>query len=232
MTGLISLYWLIQTTADLAKDNDWLSRQELAVLEEKRFLKRRSDWRLGRWTAKRALAAYASGPDKNLSDFEIRAAGDGAPEVYVDGRKATISISISHSEGVGLCVLSGDTDALGCDLEKINARSESFLSDYFTAREIERVKACPAADRPLAATLTWCAKESALKTLREGLRRDTRSVEADVRLRDPGGGWNRFAVTCTKTSNVFDGWWRRMDDFVLTATVGGAADEPVELILA
>jgi 4'-phosphopantetheinyl transferase len=232
VTGSISLYWLTQTTADLVKGNDWLSERERAVLDEKRILKRRTDWRLGRWTAKHALAAFGPDPGKNISDFEIFAADDGAPEVFADGRKAAVAISISHSEGVGLCVLTGDAEVVGCDLEKINERSPSFLADYFTAVELSGVMECPADERALASTLIWCAKESALKTLREGLRRDTRSVEVAVDLQSARDGWNPFSVTCMLTSKVFDGWWRREGDFVLAVTTGGTASEPVELILA
>lgn len=235
MKGLTSLYWLTQTTADVAAGDDWLSPAERSVLEEKKFLKRRADWRLGRWTAKRALRAFFafySAQKHELSYFEIRAAADGAPEVFLSGRKESVSISISHSEGRGLCVLSKDAGSVGCDVEKIIERSESFLFDFFTAGEVARVLEHAADERPLVSTLLWCAKESALKTVREGLRRDTRSVEAYVDLGDANAGWNPLSVTCTETSVEYGGWWRRMGEFVLAVTAEGAVAEPVELILA
>ena len=55
-------HWLEQTEADLPAANDWLSAGERLRLDGMRFAKRHADWRLGRWTAKRALAAYLNLP--------------------------------------------------------------------------------------------------------------------------------------------------------------------------
>ena len=54
----MELYWLEQTYADVPAENDWLSANEAVRLNTMRFARRRSDWRLGRWTAKNALALY------------------------------------------------------------------------------------------------------------------------------------------------------------------------------
>ena len=51
------VYWLEQTEANVPEDNTWLSPREVAFADRLRFAKRRADWRLGRWTAKRAGAA-------------------------------------------------------------------------------------------------------------------------------------------------------------------------------
>jgi 4'-phosphopantetheinyl transferase len=53
---MTEVYWLTQTEADVPANNDWLSPNELVSVSNMRFDKRRTDWRLGRWTAKRALA--------------------------------------------------------------------------------------------------------------------------------------------------------------------------------
>ena len=52
------VFWLEQTEADVPPSNDWLGPAELDRCNAFRFAKRRNDWRLGRWTAKCALAAY------------------------------------------------------------------------------------------------------------------------------------------------------------------------------
>ena len=70
-------------------------------------------------------------------------------------------------------------------------------------------------------TLLWSAKESALKALREGLRRDTRSVR--VRLLDggfDGTGWSALRVECAATSRLFSGHWRRIGSEVFTVVFG------------
>ena len=77
--------------------------------------------------------------------------------------------------------------SVGCDLELVEPRSALFVRDYFTAAERERVAAAPAREHDELANLIWCAKESALKVLRTGLRRDTRSVEVELGTSHPIG---------------------------------------------
>ena len=74
--------WLEQTEADVPAENDWLNASEAARLNAMRFAKRRADWRLGRWTAKRALAVCLNLPfdRRALAGIEIRSAPSGAPE--------------------------------------------------------------------------------------------------------------------------------------------------------
>src|SRR4051812_7173438 len=95
--------------------------------------KRRSDWRLGRWTAKAAVAKLVArwwtGP------IEIRAADSGAPEVFFGSVRAKVTISISHRNGLACCVAIPGTAALGCDLEAPEPRSPAFVDDYFTESE-------------------------------------------------------------------------------------------------
>jgi hypothetical protein len=85
------IHWLTQTATDVPAADHWLAASESATLERLRIPKRRGDWRLGRWTAKRAVLAYlaerrAAWP---LGRIEIRATEGGAPEVVVDRRHRT-----------------------------------------------------------------------------------------------------------------------------------------------
>ena len=72
-------HWLEQTEADLPAHDDWLSADEAVLLSHLRFAKRRADWRLGRWTAKRAAAAYLNlpGDPRSLREIEVRPAPSG-----------------------------------------------------------------------------------------------------------------------------------------------------------
>ena len=77
--------------------------------------------------------------------------------------------------------------AVGCDLELVEPRTPGFVADFLTAAEQQSVASRP--DPDAAANLIWSAKESALKVLQTGLRRDTRSVEVAVdEPRDDGLG--------------------------------------------
>jgi 4'-phosphopantetheinyl transferase len=113
--------------------------------------------------------------------------------------------------------------SLGCDLELVEPRSGAFVADFLSPSEQGLVAAAEAGEaRDLVANLVWCGKESALKVLRTGLRRDTRSVEVSL----PGGpkedGWTPLRVRAAE-GRVFPGWWQRFGAFVLTV----AAAEPV-----
>jgi len=127
-------HWLEQTEADLPAHDDWLSSDEAVLLSRMRFAKRRADWRLGRWTAKRAVAACLNLPDPHaLREIEVRPAPSGAPQVFVRNRFAAVTISISHRAGVAVCAIVMGGAQLGCDLELIEPRDGSFVADYFTS---------------------------------------------------------------------------------------------------
>jgi 4'-phosphopantetheinyl transferase len=174
------------------KDDNWLTLGERARLAKLRFPKRRAEWRLGRWTAKCLIAAYFENEARSSSfrsrmpegittnAIEIRAAADGAPEAFMNDKLIPMTLSISHRDEIGFCVINSCNLAIGCDIEKVKSRSDNFVEDYFTAKEKELIQRAPEKDHHRLATLIWSAKESALKALRQGLRLDTRSVVVDV----------------------------------------------------
>src|SRR5271166_1370926 len=137
----MDVFFLEQSEADLPAGNDWLSVSERAGLNALRVPKRRADWRLGRWTAKRALSIYLSmlGDHQALADIEIRPAASGAPEAFIANRPASAAISLSHCDGSALCTVAPSGTALGCDLELVEPRSDAFVADYFTVEEQELV---------------------------------------------------------------------------------------------
>jgi len=212
----VEVGWLEQSEADLPADDGWLSAGERARLEGLRFPKRRLDWRLGRWTAKHAVARYLTLPDDSvvLAKLEIRAAPDGAPDVVFDGEPADVSMSLSHRDGRAMCAVAMPGTELGCDLELIEPRSDAFVADYFTAEEQALVAGTPVDLRPRMTTLLWSAKESALKALRQGLRLDTRCVTVELPEAEPAGLWHALQVR--GQGRRFDGWWSADGNFVRT----------------
>jgi 4'-phosphopantetheinyl transferase len=231
----MDIYWLEQTESDLPAENDWLSASEVIRLDGMRFAKRRTDWRLGRWTAKRALAIYLNLPShpRALSDIEIRPAQPGAPEVFVTNQPAAFTISLSHRGGAAACAIALPEVEVGCDLEIVEPRSDAFIADYFTAEEQQLIEGTSAAERPLLLALLWSAKESALKALRTGLRLDTRSVKVNLvpalRNEDERAQNRSLAFTSSyrldtwqplhvgyEGGQVFHGWWQNADNLVRT----------------
>jgi 4'-phosphopantetheinyl transferase len=230
----MEVYWLEQTAADLPAGDDWLSPSEVARLSTMRFAKRRNDWRLGRWTAKNALALYflylkVPADPHVLSNIEIRPAPSGAPEAYFANRPAAVTISLSHRAGIAACAAAMPGVELGCDLEKVETHSDAFVADYFTVAEQSFVAQASVADRPCLLAMLWSAKESALKALQEGLRMDTRSVI--VSFSDAAfdsHGWSPMEVRHTDR-RVFRGWWLHADGIVRTVVAAPPPNPPIRL---
>jgi len=217
----MKVIWLEQSAGDVPSEENWLSAGELSLLSGMRIPKRRSDWQLGRWTAKHAVAAYLKLPSgaQTLATIEIRPDASGAPEVFFDNSLAKVSVSLSHRSGIGACAVAPPGTMLGCDLELIEPRSEAFVTDYFSADEQTIVARTLAADRSRVIALLWSAKESALKALRAGLRLDTRCVSVEgfgIRnLESETGEWQPLRVRYTD-GGIFHGWWRNADNRLRT----------------
>lgn len=205
----MDVLWMEQSTSDVPTYDDWLSPREKEKLATFKFANRRADWRLGRWTAKRAVATFLEVAD--LQKIEIIASPNGAPAVFLSGVMAKIAISISHRKGTGACAIA-ERGSLGCDLELVEERSEAFIRDYFTVEE--KLALSYSEDQAKMAAVIWSAKESALKALGEGLRMDTRSVEV-TQVVDGGRGWGPLRVKCD-TGELFEGWWRHEQGIVRT----------------
>lgn len=214
----MSVRWLARGVHDVPESADWLSPAESARLSLLRFAKRRSEMRLARWTAKQAIARALDleADAGTLARIEIRAASTGAPTAFVGDERAPIAVSLSDRADWAVCVVAPADLGVGCDLEIVEPRTDRFVRDWFTPAERDLVfGADPGEGRHLLANLVWSAKESALKVLQTGLRRDTRSVEVDVVDVEGHRHWARLVVR-TEEGAAFPGWWRRYGDFVLT----------------
>jgi 4'-phosphopantetheinyl transferase len=248
----MEVYWLEQSEEDVPTADDWFSANELVRLNGMRIAKRRADWRLGRWTAKCALAIYLKLPDhpESLKEIEVRPAPSGAPEAFVSNVEAPVTVSISHRAGVAVCAVAPPGASLGCDLELIEPRSDAFIADYFTIEEHELIaRACPD-DRFQLVALLWSGKESALKALREGLRLDTRCLKISPidlvpnRRSDIDGdfedsamqfrpsvrvcAWSPMQVSC-KNGSEFQGWWQYTGNRMRTLVAAPPPTPPIFL---
>ena len=223
----MTVFWLEQRDPDVPDRDEWLGPVERARMQRFLFAKRRADWRLGRWTAKNAVALHLGLED--LPRIEIIASESGAPEVFLDGEAAPVAISLSHSSGVAACAVCPAGVSLGCDIEKIEPRGDLFYADYFTSAEQMMLRNDTSGDRARLATILWSAKESTLKALREGLRMDTRSVA--VVCVAPARGeeqWSHLAVR-TEAKEMFEGWWREAGGLVRAMVASSPAAPPVPL---
>ena len=229
------LSWHSLGERSLPEAGDWLAAGEAERAAAMRFTKRRGEWLLARWTAKQALAAELGLADdpRSLARIEIRTIiggeAQGAPEVFVDGVRYEIGISLTDRADWAVCIV-GAVEELGCDLELVEPRSDRFVRDFLTPREQAAVVDPPVdASGDAVANLIWSAKESALKVLRTGLRRDTRSVEVSFPVEPSVDGWQPLLVR-TEEGRDLPGWWRRYGEFVLTVVTGRPVPPPRPLV--
>jgi 4'-phosphopantetheinyl transferase len=223
------LHYLVQHQLDLPPHQHWLGRQEAGVLASLDFPKRRRDWLLGRWAAKAALTRLQPAPDRPMSHWQIKADHDGAPMILQGGHKTGIPVSLSHSGSQAVCVLGGEPMQIGCDLEKVEARSRAFEETFFTDSELALLDRQADDIRPSLVTLIWSAKESALKALRLGLKADTRRVELKSFTGTNTSSWGSILVEDRQQAREFHGWWREQEQMVLTILSDLPVDPPIAL---
>jgi 4'-phosphopantetheinyl transferase len=227
----MQVYWLEQSAADVPAENDWLSTNEAGRLSAMRFVKRRADWRLGRWTAKCALSVYLGVPanPQVFKKMEIRSAPSGAPEAFFENLPAAATISLSHRHGIAACTLAIPGVEMGCDLEIVEPRSDAFAADYFTVEEQALIGRASMADRDRLLALLWSGKESALKALHEGLRLDLRTVAVSPSNAESDfPSWSPMGVGYSDR-RIFRGWWQHADHIVRTVVAAPPPHPPIRL---
>lgn len=209
---MTELGWLTRELGDVPRHDRWLSDEEREVLSSLRVAKRRVDWRLGRWAAKAAVAAWRGVAPESVV---IIAADDGAPQARIDGDHADVALSLSHRRGRALAAVANGSTALGCDLEAVEPRSPAFLREWLAPAERDLVMTQAGEGRDLAANLVWTAKEAASKARREGLRLNVRKAiaEADA-MAQSFGSWARLRVTW-ENGRVDAGWCRPNPGWVM-----------------
>ncbi len=215
---------------------DWLTVGEAERVATMRFTKRRDEWLLARWTAKQALASRLRlpddpscvRPDRDPHDHRRRRPR-GRPRCTSTAIRYEIGVSLTDRAGWAVCTV-GAVEELGCDLELVEPRSDHFVRDFLTPREQVAVRDPPVEEsRDTLANLIWSAKESALKVLRTGLRRDTRSVEVGFPAEPSVEGWQPLVVR-TEEGRDLPGWWRRYGAFLLTVVTGRPQPPPRSLV--
>jgi 4'-phosphopantetheinyl transferase len=220
---MAELGWLTRALADVPAHDRWLSEREREILSTLRIPKRRSDWRLGRWTAKAAVAAWEGFP---VADVEILAAADGAPEALAGGARMPLGLSLSHRAGRALVAVGSVSGALGCDLEALEPRSPAFVRQWLRPAERRVLNGLDGELRDLAANLLWTAKEAASKVRREGLRLNLRQATVEPgHLAQSRSPWKRLRVSW-EDGPVELGWWRREPGWVMAVLSDPASDAP------
>ena len=221
MSGLLVI---AQSEAAVPAGDAWLAPAERRRAEGLAFAARRRDYRLGRWTAKRALAHFLGAAQ--LSEIEVRGAAKTPPTAYLRGASAPCAISLSHRDGSALAAVAPAGTRLGCDLERDEPRSDEFVSHYFAPRERAWLESLAEPLRSRAAALAWSAKESAVKALGTGLDRDPRDLEVEfVASVAPASRWRRLSVAFAEEARL-GGFWCQRGAWLLTVVADPSLAAP------
>jgi 4'-phosphopantetheinyl transferase len=221
----MTVRWHRAVAADLPSHDQWLTPGERAVLAGLTVAKRRSDWRLGRWTAKTLVAAVLDVPADRV---EVRAADDGAPEAVVDGAPTELSLSLSHRDRVAVAAVAPAPTVVGIDVETLERRSDAFVREWLSDDEQAGLPSAGPA-RDVRVMCSWTGKEASAKALRGGLRLAVR--HAVVTPSSPEGCvvWSPLRVTWTRERVEHLGWWRVDERSVIAVVTDPPTDPPTEL---
>lgn len=141
----------------------FLSAREREYYDTLKLPKRRGEHALGRYAVKLLIAEnFLARP---LEQIEVLRTESGAPELFVDGERSEIKISLSHSNKTAVAMASAEkgVKAVGVDIEKIEARSKKWAEQCFYFTEFTD----GAGDEFF--TTLWAKKEAVLKMLGLGL---------------------------------------------------------------
>ena len=144
----------------------FLHADEEALLTDRLHARRRHGLLIGRYAAKRAIAALH--PDLDPRAVAIRPGVLEQPVVSGEGIDS-LGISLSHAGPVAVAVAFPEACPMGIDLERIRETHIELLTSQTTPAERERLAARLAAPEAERLTRLWCLKEALSKALRCGL---------------------------------------------------------------
>lgn len=146
---------------------DLLSQDEIQRAGRFHFAKHRRRFTVARAALRQILGRYAGIAPQNLV---FSYGGKGKPELSGELAGSEIKFNLSHSsETALLAVTQGLT--VGVDIEWVNSEfaTEEIAERFFSAAEVNVLKALPAAERAEAFFSCWTRKEAYIKALGEGL---------------------------------------------------------------
>ncbi len=144
-----------------------LSMDERARAERFIFLKDREHFIAARGLLRILLSRYLDLPPQQLS---FSYSPFGKPSLDVESDRDSLRFNVSHSHGIALYAIARGRE-VGVDVEYVRAdvAAEAIAEHFFSAREVERLRALPAEAQPLAFFHCWTRKEAFIKAMGEGL---------------------------------------------------------------
>lgn len=176
-----------------AYDLAYFTAGELATAGAFKLDKRRDEWLLARYAAKRLALDLGIAEDP-------RAVSVARPMLLVEGQPVNWFVSISHSAPYAAAAI--DREPVGIDVQVVRRMSESAAHLFLSDEETAAMQRCNLPDRLLH---FWCAKEAAWKP-RSGELVTLKQLPLQLLGEHPEG--LRFDLAST----------RRLDDLILSLT--------------
>lgn len=227
------IHWLTQShdvvphTAVNGQPTLFLSDSEAARLASLPTKKKQQDWLLDHWTAKRLLQTViweTKGTTVPLDLITVHRSPNGIPTIesqlpLVNGQ---FTLAMSQTQGRALVTAVAKPDwPIGANIKQIQPQKTCF----FTAAETARLENIDDNLRDMFVTAVCSAKEAVQQALHLYDVADTHSISCliDPEKR-PSDTWVplkiRYRPTpLAQTLPHLSGWWRVMDQFVLSVVV-------------
>ena len=231
------IHWLTQShdvvpqTAVHGQPLCFLSDSEAERLATLPNETQRRDWLLGRWTAKRLLQTViceTNGTTVPLDLITLRNVASGMPTIesqlpLVNGQ---FSLSFSQANGqVLVTAVAKPNWPIGAQIDPIRPRSEEYINGYFTEKELALVRQVEGAEQARLVTAVCSAKTAVRQALKLDPSVDSRALSCliDPEKR-PSDTWMPFKIRYDNSrlpqpAPHLSGWWRTLDQFVLTLVV-------------
>jgi 4'-phosphopantetheinyl transferase len=166
----------------------FLNYHELNYYNTLKFEKRIKSYLIGRYTAKRAIAAFCN--ELNLENIIIEHGIFTQPIVKCKSGQ-NIQVSITHCDDFGVALAFPEAHPMGIDIERISDAREA-LERQITDEEKALIKTFPFPYNTML-TYLWTTKEALSKVLRTGLMTPFKLFEIDkLELRNDGSFLNLY----------------------------------------
>ena len=156
----------------------WLAPPELAQDAAWTSVKRRAEWRAGRFAAKRLVRDIFG-----LSPLAFAIGRDGDAPCLVGPDLPPVILSLSHSAGLGAATFSDPAGegVVGLDVQQVRPVHPGLAARVFTTAERAQIAAqFGEGSHAAGMLLLWALKEAAIKTRRRAWGRSLREIEVEL----------------------------------------------------
>jgi 4'-phosphopantetheinyl transferase len=160
---------------DAALDPEIFHSDECSYFESLLFQRRKSNFLLGRLSAKQAASVLLR--EQNLRNISVETGVFGQPLLRTTGVPG-YQVSIAHCDDIGTAVVFPEAHPMGIDIERISPNRNKTMESQLTTEERERIAAVRGVEEySVLLTVSWTVKEAISKILRTGFTASLQVLE-------------------------------------------------------